>query len=115
MSTTLTLSETWLTTQTSVADRSAMATGSSPTGTEATRDKATFCADAPLMENISSRLSGVLTTKSSEPSEESAMGRTCPLSKVVNDVSLVADVAARRTAAGLAGVMLAGFTVRFAT
>ena len=55
-STMLMLSERWFTTQTSLFERAATATGSSPTGTEPT------CASVPpWTSKISSRLSGVLT------------------------------------------------------
>ena len=75
----LTLSERWLTTQTSVLVRAATATGSRPTGTDA------VCV-RPVgpTSKISSRLSGVLTAKRRAPSGDSASGRTWPLSKVVN-------------------------------
>ncbi len=75
----LTLSERWFTTQTSVADRAATATGSIPTGTEPR------CTSPVLVTSkISSRSSGVLTAKSRLPSGARASGRTWPLSKVTN-------------------------------
>ncbi len=75
----LTLSERWFTTHTSVSVRAATATGSRPTGTEPT-----CVSPAGATSKISSRLSGVLTANSRVPSGDSASGRTCPLSKVVN-------------------------------
>ena len=59
-STTLTLSERWFTTQTSVSLRAATATGSRPTGTDAACVRLPSAATA----KISSRLSGVFTAKS---------------------------------------------------
>ena len=76
-STTLTLSERWLTTHTSPSVRAATATGSSPTGTEPV-----WVSPPASTSKISSRLSGVLTAKSRLPLGDSASGRTWPLSKV---------------------------------
>jgi hypothetical protein len=79
-STMLTLSERWFTTHTSVFDRAATATGSSPTGID------NSCASepsVPSMVKTSSRLSGVFAAKSRPPSGLIASGRTWPLSKVV--------------------------------
>src|SRR5262245_28590770 len=78
-STMLIESERWLTTQTSVLERAATATGSSPTGTEPA-----WVRPAPETEKISRRLSGVLVAKSRVPSGDRASGRTCPVSHVVN-------------------------------
>ncbi len=76
-STTLTLSDTWLTTQTSPALRTATATGSMPTFTEplATRP-------AGVTRRMSSEPFGVLATNSRAASADSATGRTGPLSNV---------------------------------
>src|SRR5262245_4433588 len=77
--TTLTLSDRWLTTQTSESSRAATATGSNPTGTRA-------CNVSPpdVTPKISRVLSGVFTAKSLAPLGDSATGRTCPLSNSVN-------------------------------
>ena len=65
--TTLTLSDRWLTTQTSLSLRRATATGSRPTGTRA-------CSSRPLlvMRNTSSVLLGVLTANRRVPSADMA-------------------------------------------
>src|SRR5271169_3981028 len=76
-STMLTLSETWLTTQTSLLVRAATATGSSPTYTEAAKER-----PPGATAKTSSEPFAVLATKSWLPSGESATGRTGPLSKV---------------------------------
>jgi hypothetical protein len=76
VSTMLTLSDRWLTTHSSVSVRKFTATGSSPTGTEASG-----CSPPPLTENSSTRLSGTLVTASVEASGESATGRTGTVSK----------------------------------
>jgi hypothetical protein len=74
----LTLSDRWLTTQTSLLLRAATATGSMPTGTEAL-----WCRPWPSTPNTSSRPAGVLTAKSRFPSGDIARGRTWPASKSV--------------------------------
>src|ERR1044071_1949721 len=76
----LTLSDRWLTTQTSVLLRAATATGSRPTGTRLENVR-------PLAETlkISSVPFGVLTANSLVPSGDSAIGRTWPLSNSRND------------------------------
>src|SRR5450631_747662 len=76
-STMLTLSETWLTTHTSVLLRAATATGSTPTDTERAKER-------PLGATLKmSRVPfAVLATKSWVPSGESTTGRTGPLSNV---------------------------------
>ena len=76
----LMLSDRWFTTQTSVAERTATATGSMPTGTDASCVRPT----APTLKT-SSRSSGVLTAKRRVASADSASGRTWPLSNVTND------------------------------
>ena len=76
-STMLTLSDTWFTTQTSAALRTATATGSTPTGTEASNTRA-----APLTLTMSSVPAAVLATNRRLPSADSANGRTGPDSKV---------------------------------
>src|SRR3989344_1283944 len=76
--TTLTLSERWLTTQTSLALRTATATGSRPTGT-----RAASCSPAGVTLKTSSVLLGVLTANSFVPSADRASGRTWPLSKAM--------------------------------
>src|SRR5450432_413700 len=81
-STILTLSERWLTTQTSPGRYSAMATGSSPTGTEVTGSSL-----RPSILKISRRLSGVFVAYRNLPSAPRVSGRTCPLSNSVNDSS----------------------------
>ena len=83
-STTLTLSERWFTTQTSLFDRAATATGSRPTGTDACGVSAPVPGST---EKISSWSSGVFTAKRRVPSGLIASGRTWPLSKVVNDAT----------------------------
>jgi hypothetical protein len=75
-----TLSERWFTTQTSVLERAAAATGSSPTGTECS-----WRSLPPATANTSSRLAGVLVAKRRLPSGERASGRTGPDSKATND------------------------------
>ncbi len=77
VSTTLTLSETWLTTQTSVLVRAATATGSTPTYTELTAVR-----PAAETAKTSSDELAVLATKRWVPSGERVTGRTGPLSKV---------------------------------
>jgi hypothetical protein len=75
----LTLSESWLTTQTSLLDRAATATGSSPTGTRLTKT------GVPEVRSKISRVPlGVLTAKSVVPSGDIARGRTWPLSNSTN-------------------------------
>ena len=74
------LSERWLTTQASVALRSATATGSSPTGTENACSR-----PVAVTSNASSRPSGVFTAYRRDPSGASASGRTWPDSNVTND------------------------------
>ena len=74
----LTLSERWLTTQTSSSSRAATATGSTPTGTDPL-----WWRPPPSTRKISSLPAGVLTAKSRLPSGDSASGRTCPASKSV--------------------------------
>ncbi|HTE53651.1 MAG TPA: hypothetical protein VK698_22505 [Kofleriaceae bacterium] len=69
-STTLTLSDRWLTTQASPSSRRATASGSSPTATEVSQTGA-----APVTSKISRRASGVFTAYRRVPSEESARGR----------------------------------------
>src|SRR3954468_3414958 len=83
--TTLTLSDRWLTTQTSVLLRAATATGSSPTGT---RDENV----SPLAVTLkmSSVAFGVLTANSLVRSGEIAIGRTGPLSNSRNDGEVTA-------------------------
>ncbi len=76
--TTLTLSERWLTTQTSSSLRAATATGSRPTVMEARCSRPLF-----PTRKTSRRLSGVLAAKRSLPLGDSARGRTWPLSKSV--------------------------------
>src|ERR1035438_9950902 len=56
------------------------------------------------MEKISRRLFGVLATKSSVPSGESARGRTCPLSKSVNEESVAVEWATPRATRGVTGL-----------
>src|SRR5262245_56881547 len=87
--TTLTLSDRWLTTQTSESSRAATATGSNPTGTRA-------CNVIPpgVMPKISRVLSGVFTAKSLAPLGDNAIGRTCPLSNSMNDTPVEAWLAA---------------------
>ena len=79
-STTLTLSERWLTTQTSVSVRAATATGSMPTGIE----RAWVSVPPGFTTNTSRRLSGMFVTNKREPLGESATGRTGPLSNSMN-------------------------------
>src|SRR3954452_9687536 len=76
----LTLSERWLTTQTSWLFRAATATGSRPTGMELVWMSARF-----WTRKTSRRLSGVLTANRRGLAGDSASGRTCPLSKRVNE------------------------------
>lgn len=71
-----------------MGERSATATGSKPTGTDATSE--IVWADGPEMEKISRRSAGVLAAKSSDPSAERASGRTEPDSKSVKVESDVA-------------------------
>ena len=61
-STTLTLSDTWFTTQASLSERARTETGSSPTGTAPSG-----CRHAPLASKTSRRLSAVLTANSRAP------------------------------------------------
>lgn len=82
VSTMLTLSERWFTTQTSSLDRQAMAIGSRPTGAEPRR-----VSPRRVIRKTSSRLSGVLAAKRCLPSGEIASGRTCPDSKSVKSRS----------------------------
>ena len=77
-STTLTLSDRWFTTQTSVLLRAATAAGSRPTPTAPT-----WAIEPPVTSNTSRRLSGVFTAKRWVPSGDIASGRTCPVSKRV--------------------------------
>src|SRR5581483_8385062 len=91
--TTLTLSERWLTTHTSVLVRAATATGSSPTGTLA------LWARSPVPGSTAStsrRLSGVSTAKRRVPSGERASGRTGPLSNVTNPAPAAVPAATAR-------------------
>jgi hypothetical protein len=75
-STTLTLSERWLTTHTSELVRAATATGSMPTGIENV-----WLSPPPFnTSNTSRRLSGMLVTSRYAPFGVSATGRTAPLS-----------------------------------
>ena len=69
--TTLTLSDRWLTTQTSVLLRAATATGSRPTGT-----RVISCRLPLLIWKMSRVLFGVLTANSLVPSGDLASGRT---------------------------------------
>ena len=78
--TTLTLSERWFTTQTSLLFRAATATGSMPTGTRPWKTT-----PAGVMLNISSVPLGVFTANSMVPSGDIAMGRTGPLSNSTNE------------------------------
>src|SRR5262245_46331515 len=84
ISTMLTLSERWLTTQASTCPerfvRVATATGSSPTGTSAAS-----VSPPELMSKMASRLSGVFTATRRFPPGAIASGRTWPLSKLTND------------------------------
>jgi hypothetical protein len=92
-STMLTLSERWFTTQTSVFERAATASGSSPT-TLSPRGRCS----GPVMSKISSRSSGVLTAKRWLPSGDIASGRTCQVSKRVNEDAALASARGRATA-----------------
>ena len=92
-STMLTLSERWLTTQTSLLVRAATATGSMPTSTEPRGS-----ARRRRPRRSPSRLSGVLTANSRVPSGDSASGRTCPLSNSVKAAPGCGSVAGRRAA-----------------
>src|SRR3954470_23707422 len=85
--TTLTLSDRWLTTQTSVLLRAATATGSRPTGTRAAN-----VSPSALTLKISSVALGVLTANSLVPSGDNAIGRTGPLSNSRNDGEVTAPV-----------------------
>src|SRR6266496_2566772 len=76
--TTLTLSETSLTTQISSLSRGVTETGSTPTGISAMRKGLNGC----VTSNTESRVSGVLTAKSRVPSGERLMGRVCLPSKL---------------------------------
>ena len=82
-STMLTLSDRWLTTQTSLLVRAATATGSRPTGTEPT------CVSAAAVdgEDLEPVVGRVEREQPCSPSGESASGRTWPLSKVTKDAS----------------------------
>ncbi len=95
-STMLMLSERWFTTQTSLFERAATATGSSPTDTESP-----WVREPLSMSKISRRLSGVLTANNRVPSGDSASGRTWPLSKAtkVCPVTAVAATAVHNKAA----------------
>jgi hypothetical protein len=76
----LTLSERWFTTQTSLFDRAATATGSRPTGTRARKT-----GEPCVRSKISSVPLGVLTAKRRDRSGEIATGRTGPLSKAMKE------------------------------
>ena len=90
--TTLTLSERWFTTQTSLALRAATATGSRPTGTRAEN------ASPPSVTlKISSVPLGVLTANTRLPSGDIAIGRTWPLSNSRNGGDVTAAGGAWRS------------------
>src|SRR3954470_21508003 len=74
-STMLTLSDTWLTTQTSPSLRTATATGSIPTLPEPSGTS-----PAGVTRRMSSEPLGVLATNTRAPSDDTASGRTGPLS-----------------------------------
>src|SRR5262245_6530951 len=93
-STMLTLSERWFTTQTSVFERTAIATGSMPTGTENAGESTP---PSPTL-NTSSRLSWMFVTNSRVLSGDSATGRTGPLSNSMNEGCANAGRAANRKA-----------------
>src|SRR5262249_10156993 len=89
MATTLTLSERWLTTQTSRSLRAATATGSTPTGMEPV-----WTSRWSLTRKTSRRSSGVVADKRCRLSGDRASGRTCPLSNSVYEdgVAILAPV-----------------------
>src|SRR5579859_2310931 len=81
----LTLSDRWLTTQTSELVRAATATGSRPTGTRAAN-----VIPLAVTLKISRVAFGVFTANRCVPSGDSAIGRTGPLSNSTNDGDVTA-------------------------
>ena len=78
----LTLSDTWLTTHAVSSSSTATATGSRPTGIEATG----MGSPPALTSNTSRWPSGIFVTKSRFPLGDRAMGRTAPDSKRIESV-----------------------------
>ena len=89
-STTLMLSDTWLTTHASRLVRARTETGSSPTTTENAGAR-----DGPPVRSTSSRLSGVLTASRSPPSGVASSGLTWGDSQLTKDCAETTDTRAR--------------------